>query len=148
MCADRNKHQTGKAVKFVSILSNTWWSFCWSNFCNTKITPTLNSSLAGYWKWTPSNLISPLSPGGFSPVLLRLSISGTRSSTEKMAPAEPLATANASRCGVVRPIFIAPDSTPNRTYMTIFSPAASDFNLWSAKVWTNWIIQVQFLLSV
>ena len=90
---------------------------CASDSCNTKMIPTLTSSLAGYWKWTPSIWISPLSPGSFLPVLLRLSISGTRSSTEKMAAAEPLATANASRCGVVRPMFIAPDSTPNKTYV-------------------------------
>ena len=90
---------------------------CACDSCNTKIILTWTSSLAGYWKWTPSNWISPLSPGSFFPVLLRLSISGTRSSTEKMAAAEPLATANASRCGVVRPMFIAPDSTPNKTYV-------------------------------
>jgi hypothetical protein len=34
-----------------------------------------------------------------------------------MAAADPLASENASRCGVVRPIFIAPESTPNRTFM-------------------------------
>lgn len=90
---------------------------CACDSCTTKMIPTLTSSLAGYWKWTPSNWISPLSSGSFFPVLLRLSISGTRSRTEKMAAAEPLATANASRCGVVSPMFIAPDSTPNKTYV-------------------------------
>ena len=90
---------------------------CACDSCNTKMIPTWTSSLAGYWKWTPSIWISPLSPGSFFPVLLRLSISGIRSSTEKMAAAEPLATANASRCGVVWPMFIAPHSTPNKTYV-------------------------------
>jgi hypothetical protein len=37
-----------------------------------------------------------------------------------MAAADPLATENASRCGVVRPIFIAPDRTPNSTFIKTF----------------------------
>ena len=107
---------------------------CACDSCNTKMIPTLTSSLAGYWKWTPSNWISPMSPGSFFPVLLRLSISGIRSSTEKMAAAEPLATANASRCGVVRPMFIAPDSTPNKTYVHDNTNIQSCIiRLWSMK---------------